>query len=93
MEADAGPAGRPAWLDTVQVGERYDARADIEAGQHPVGIVLGKVKTLAAGQAYQLVTGFEPTPLIDKARDLGAESWTECESDGVFVTTFRRVGD
>ncbi len=89
VAAEAGDSGRPAWLDTAQVIERYDARADIEAGQHPVAIVLGKVKSLAAGQAYQLVTGFEPTPLIDKARGLGAEAWTACEADGVFVTTFR----
>lgn len=90
--AGAGAAVRPAWLDAVTVVERYDARADIEAGNHPVGTVLGRVKSLGAGEAYQLVTGFEPTPLIAKARDLGAEAFTAREDGGLFVTTFRRPG-
>ena len=92
-DAAAGTELRPTWLDVVNVVERYDARADIEAGQHPVGRVLTRVRTLGPGEAYQLVTGFEPTPLIDKARDLGAESWTTRERDGTFVTTFRRAAD
>ncbi|MFN2371198.1 MAG: DUF1858 domain-containing protein [Candidatus Krumholzibacteriia bacterium] len=92
-DADGAAAARPGWLDTVAVVERYDARADIEAGNHPVGAVLGRVKSLGAGEAYQLVTGFEPTPLIAKARDLGAEAFTAREDGGLFVTTFRLPGE
>ena len=59
---EARASTRPAWLDAVTVVDRYDARADIEAGRHPVGPVLARVKSLGAGEAYELVTGFEPTP-------------------------------
>jgi hypothetical protein len=89
QDGGGSPAARPGWLDDARVVERYDARADIEAGRHPVGIVLPRLKTLAASEAFQLVTGFEPTPLIDRAREMGAEVWTERDADGVFVTTFR----
>ncbi len=89
----AGPAGRPSWLDELTVVERYDAREDIEAGRHPVGAVLARLKTLGPGEAYELVTGFEPTPLIDKARDQGAMAWTGRETGGLFVTTFGAAPD
>lgn len=92
-ESGARSAGRPSWLDAVTVVERYDAREDIEAGRHPVGAVLARLKTLDPGEAYELVTGFEPTPLIDKARDQGALAWTSAEGDGLFVTTFGAAPD
>ncbi|MFH2051536.1 MAG: DUF1858 domain-containing protein [bacterium] len=97
LAVDAGPGvrseGLPSWLDAVTVVERYDAREDIEAGRHPVGAVLARLKTLDQGEAYELVTGFEPTPLIDKARDQGARAWVRREADGLFVTTFAAAPD
>lgn len=89
MAGDDGDGGAPAWLAAVRVVERYDARADIEAGQHPVGRVLGTLQKLANDEAFELVTGFEPAPLIDKARAQGSDAFTRVESAGVFVTTFR----
>ena len=91
-EEGGDDGGRPAWLDTVTVVERYDARADLEAGAHPVGKVLPRLKTLGPDEAYELVTGFAPTPLIDKARGLGSDAHTRVEAEGVFVTTFRGAG-
>lgn len=89
VDDDGDPSGAPAWAAGLTIVERYDARADIEAGQHPVGRVLGRVQSLAADEAFELVTGFEPAPLIDKARGLGGDAFTRLEGDGVFVTTFR----
>jgi hypothetical protein len=91
-EAVGRDAGRPDWLDQVMVTERYDARADIEAGQHPVGRVLATVSGLGPDQALELITGFEPSPLIDKARGQGHPVYTEVaevDGDQVHLTTFR----
>lgn len=91
VDGDGGAPGAPAWAAGVKVVERYDARADIEAGRHPVGLVLGRVQSLTADEAFELVTGFEPAPLVDKARGLGGDAFTRLEAEGVFVTTFRGI--
>lgn len=77
--AAAGPArtDRPGWADRMAVVSRDDARADIEAGEHPLPRVMAAVGALQAGQAHVLVTPFVPAPLLDKARGLGLLVWTE----------------
>ncbi|MBK8164896.1 MAG: DUF1858 domain-containing protein [bacterium] len=76
-DAAAGPVDRPEWVDRVAVVSRDDARADIDAGQHPLPRVMAAVATLKQGQAHILVTPFVPAPLLDKARGLGLHVWTE----------------
>lgn len=75
--AGAGAAARPGWVDRVAVVGRDDARADIDAGEHPLPRVMAAVGRLEPGQAHLLVTPFVPAPLLDKVRGLGLVVWTE----------------
>jgi hypothetical protein len=67
---------RPGWFDIQQVVERLDARPLIEAGEQPLARVLQGLEKLCAGQIYELVTPFEPAPLIDTAKSKGFTTWT-----------------
>ncbi len=88
-EAVGGSSKRPSWLETGEIVESFDARPVIEAGEHPLGAVMNKVKALTAGQVLELITPFEPAPLIDKIREQGFESWTTSEQDGTTRSYFR----
>jgi hypothetical protein len=37
----------------------------------------------------ELIPGFEPAPMMDRARSVGVEAWTEKGYDGVCIPTFR----
>ncbi len=79
----------PSWVDTDDIVARLDARAMIERGEQPIGVVLDGLKNLAAGAIFELVTPFEPAPLIDKATDQGHEVWVAQAGPGEFHTYFR----
>src|SRR5690349_15119076 len=70
-EADAAPAERPAWADGRNVARTHDARAAMEAGEHPMQRVLADLAALGDGDVYVLVTPFVPAPLVDLARGKG----------------------
>lgn len=87
---DAPSAERPAWAAPSAVVRRHDARAAIEAGQHPMPQVMADLGTLRAGEVYELVTPFVPAPLVDIARDRGYSSFSAVEDDGAVRTYFRK---
>ena len=68
---DTGAGGNtgsaPDWLDLNKVTRSFDARPLIDAGEQPIGCVLDDLNKLPAGEIYELITPFEPAPLIDKA--------------------------
>jgi hypothetical protein len=91
---DAGAAAeRPRWLgDGAAVARTNDARAAIEAGEHPMPRVMADLAALPAGDIYLLVTPFVPAPLVDLAREKGFESFSVSEAEGLVRTYFRRGG-
>lgn len=88
---EAVAAERPAWAASPAVVKRHDARAAIEAGEHPMPRVMADLGTLAAGEVYELVTPFVPAPLVDIARDRGYSTFSAIEDDGIVRTWFRRA--
>ncbi len=86
-----GTGERPDWLHGVAVVSRDDARADIAAGEHPLPRVMAAVGALKAGQAHLLVTPFVPAPLLDKARAMGLQVWTEQAGPQEFRNLIARV--
>ncbi len=94
LAVEAGPgaaaAERPAWAAPSAVVRRHDARAAIEAGEHPLPRVMTDLDALGAGEVYELVTAFVPAPLVDIARDRGYSSFSAIEDDGAVRTYFRR---
>lgn len=88
-EVGAGPP--PSWADPARVTQRHDARAEIEAGEHPMPAVMRSLSALAAGEIYELTTPFVPAPLLDLARGKGFDAYSFTQPDGVVRTLFRRA--
>lgn len=84
------PAERPPWAEPAAVAQRHDARAAIEAGEHPLPRVLADLAALGDGQVYELVTPFVPAPLVDLAREKGFASFSAVEAEGLVRTYFRK---
>jgi hypothetical protein len=87
----ATPAERPSWADERHVSRAHDARAAIEAGEHPMPRVMADLGALGDLEVYALVTPFVPAPLVDLARGKGFESFSAVEGDAVVRTYFRRA--
>ena len=92
-EAEPGASGvRPPWAAERAVTRRHDARAAIEAGEHPLPKVMADLATLGDEEVYELVTPFVPAPLVDLAREKGFASFSVSEGDALVRTYFRRAG-
>ena len=86
--AQVDSTSKPDWVTQGGVVASLDARPMIDAGEQPIGRVLRELDKLEAGQVYELVTPFEPAPLIDKAREKGMRSWTVMHLPQEFHTYF-----
>jgi hypothetical protein len=92
-EAESGaPGERPPWAVDGAVTRRHDARAAIEAGEHPLPKVMADLATLGEADVYELLTPFVPAPLVDLAREKGFASFSVSEGDALVRTWFRRGG-
>lgn len=67
----------PEWLIKENIKIEYDARIDLENGNHPVGKVTKEILTLKENEIYLLVTPFLPGPLIDIVNDKGFETYSK----------------
>jgi hypothetical protein len=92
-EEAAAPAERPAWADPRHVTRSHDARASIEAGEHPMARVMADLAELRDGEVHALVTPFVPAPLVDLARGKGFLACSVAEGEGLVRTYFRRDGE
>jgi len=89
-EGGGAPSERPAWAVEREVARTHDARAAIEAGEHPLPRVMADLAALADAEVYELVTPFVPAPLVDLARDKGFSSYSAVEGPTLVRTFFRR---
>ncbi len=89
-ESGAARAERPPWAAQGSVTRTRDARAAIEAGEHPMPQVMDDLAALDDEEVYQLVTPFVPAPLLDLARAKGFLSFSVLETPGLVRTFFRR---
>jgi uncharacterized protein (DUF2249 family) len=79
---------QPEWVSSRIVVRSLDARPLLQAGEHPVNRVLGDLRELKKGQAYELLTPFMPAPLIDLAKQKGYLAWSKEEGPGLHRTYF-----
>jgi hypothetical protein len=77
---------QPAWFNSKHIVDTLDARPMLEAGEHPLGIVMNRLKTLQRNEIFELLTPFLPAPMIDKAKQQGYRVWSK--TDGALVRTF-----
>ena len=76
-ESQTQPSDKPEWVNDENIKITYDARIDLENGNHPVAKVSKEILTLNENELYLLVTPFFPGPLIDIVKDKGFEVYTK----------------
>jgi hypothetical protein len=84
------PSARPPWASAAAASKTHDARAAIEAGEHPLPKVMADLAAPSPAEVYALVTPFVPAPLVDLARGKGFEAFSVSEGEGLVRTYFRR---
>lgn len=82
---------RPDWAVPEKAARRYDARALIEEGGHPMEQVMHDLGETAPGEVYELVTPFAPAPLVDLAARKGFAAYSVWEGADLVRTYFRRA--
>jgi hypothetical protein len=89
--ADEGDDGtqRPDWARPERVKRSFDARVLIEEGGHPMPQVMSDLAALGADEVYELVTPFEPAPLVQLARQKGFQASSAREAPELVKTWFR----
>jgi hypothetical protein len=91
VEGKGSSASAPVWFDSNQVTMSFDARPMIDAGEQPIGRVLGDLDKLQTGEIYELIAPFEPAPLIDKAATRGFVAYSRPVGLAEFRTYFVRL--
>lgn len=71
----------------AKVTRTFDARPLIEQGIHPKDEVIALAETLQSGDCLELITPFEPTPLVDILREKGYNV-SVSEPENQIVKTF-----
>lgn len=92
-EGESEDSEKPAWVDGVDVVKKRDLRPEIEAGEHPLPLVMAAVRELGVGQGLLLVTPFVPAPMIDRITGDGFLAWTLQTGPQEFHTIFARPAD
>lgn len=67
---------KPDWVIDENIKITYDARIDLENGNHPVGKVTKEMLTLEGKELYLLVIPFFPGPLIDIIKEKGLDTYS-----------------
>jgi len=78
---------KPVWVEENKIVKEYDAREDLENGNHPAAKVTKDILELKENENYLLITPFVPAPLIKIMEDKGFETFTE-KVEEEFVKTF-----
>jgi hypothetical protein len=91
VTAGRGAVAAPEWFDSGKVTKSFDARRMIDAGEQPIGQVLGDLDKFPHGEIYELITPFEPAPLIDKAASRGFQVCTKPLAPNEYRTYFFRA--
>jgi len=82
---------RPPWVDPAKIVATLDARPLLDKGEHPAGLVIKELTTMAPDYIYELITPFEPVPLVEKAKALGFSVWSQADSRSMVRTFFARL--
>lgn len=94
--AVAGEIGspKPAALADIPAARHahLDVRADIRSGHEPFAKIMSAVKTLAADQALELRTPFEPIPLYSMLAQRGFAHWAQARAADDWSVWFYRAG-
>ena len=78
----------PDWLNRNNIQITLDARPLLAQGIHPLEQVQQQAAGLMAGEVFEIITPFAPSPMIEKMAAAGFESHSESVTDGMIHTFF-----
>ncbi len=81
----------PNWFSESKITKTLDARPMLEAGEHPVNIVISDLKGMNEDEIYELTAPFLPAPLIDKASSINFKHFVRQVSDQEFHIFFTKA--
>lgn len=81
---------KPSWFDPSKIVHVLDARPIIEAGEHPIGLVLEEVDKLNEDEILEIITPFYPAPLIDTIAGRGLDTYSEKISSNFIKSYFHK---
>lgn len=81
----------PDWFVSERIVDSLDVRPLIEKGEHPIGKVFGILGQLGPGEIFELITPFEPAPIIDQATAKGFGVWCHQDGEALFRTDFCKL--
>jgi hypothetical protein len=76
-DSNTAEKSKPLWLENSEITESLDTRPMIENGEQPLTIVMQRLNELENGKILELITPFYPAPIIDKARSIGFDVWSD----------------
>jgi Domain of unknown function (DUF1858) len=71
---------KPEWVKEENIKFTYDARIDLENGNHPAAKVSSEILALNKDELYLLVTPFLPGPLVEIIKEKGFEVYSTNKS-------------
>jgi uncharacterized protein YjaG (DUF416 family) len=77
----------PNWFNASKIVKVLDVRPFIEAGEHPIGLVLEEVGKLNEDEILEIITPFYPAPLIDTIAGRGFDTFSENLSP-IFIKSY-----
>lgn len=75
---------KPKWFKE-NADKSFDARDMLDRGEHPINKVISDLNEIESGKTYELISGFLPVPLIEKALDLGFDHFVIKDGDLVKI--------
>ena len=88
IQTEEQAAIQPSWFNRGKIIQSYDARDDINAGNHPMQFIFGEIGKTKPGEIFELITPFVPAPIIDKLGEKGYKAWTEMIDEITYKTYF-----
>ncbi len=85
------PTSPPAWFNPDKIVDTLDARPLIEAGEQPIGRVMSELKKLKDEEIFEVITPFNPAPLIDLTHEKGFTAWQKQDGSAEIHTFFRKL--
>lgn len=77
----------PSWFGVAEIHTEFDITSLIEAGEHPLGLVLRMLDQLPQGKVLLIIAPFFPAPLADIAKERGIAVYS-CPGEGSRVNTY-----
>jgi len=81
----------PQWFTSGKISNVLDVRPVIEAGDHPIALVLQEVDKLQSGEILEVITPFYPAPLIDTIVNRGYEVYCDKLKPNFVKSYFRKI--